>query len=95
MPVRILEHVDERALELRGVGAHQRQVAVDRQREVIGLRRELIDRCGQHLLDRHPLSPGRRDAGLETGLVKQVLDQARQAPRLLGDHRGQLLALRL
>ena len=55
---RVLEQVRERALELRGVGVDQRQVAVDREAEPRpGRRRAPRRRRAQDLLDRAPVAP--------------------------------------
>ena len=60
----------------------ERQVAVEREREV-GLRPvEALDRAADHLVERHPVAPRLGRAGLEPGEVEQLVDEPRQPPRL-------------
>ena len=81
----VLEQVRERALELGGVGAHRRQVAVDRdlERAVRQLRSSIA--APHDLLDRAPLGARLGGVGLQPREVEQVVDQAREPGRLLGD----------
>ena len=77
---RVLQQVRERALELRGVGADERQVGVDRQREGPGRERDVVDGGQDHLLDRAPLHARLGPARLQARHVQQVVDQARSRP---------------
>ena len=91
---RVLEQVRERALELRGVGAHQRQVVVER--EVEGARRqvEVVDGGADHLLQRAPRAVRLGGLRLEPREVEQVVDEAREARRLRADVGHELVVLR-
>ena len=57
---RVLEEVGERALELRGVGPHERQLALDRELNVPPASAEPVDRRLEHLLQRAPVADAAR-----------------------------------
>ena len=92
VPARVLEDVHERTLHLHRIDVHQREIAVERQRELVGTGRELGERRANQLVDRGPLHVRRGGARFQAREVEQVVHEARQAPRLLLDDRGHLLA---
>jgi hypothetical protein len=69
----VLEHVRERALDLRRVDAEQRDVGVEVELE--GARRSCCGGDGDQLVQRRPVSAWLRAAGLEPGEVKQIADE--------------------
>jgi hypothetical protein len=90
---RVLQQVGEGALELGGVGADQRHVGVEREREGPGREGDVVDRREQDLLDRAPFHARLGRAGLQARHVEQVVDEARQALGLAGDVGHQLAVL--
>ena len=81
---RVLEQVRERALELGGVGEHQRQVAIDRELEALGRRPARRDRLAQHLVDRAPVAraaPPRRPASRERSSSLSIRRESRSRLR--------------
>ena len=99
MPARVapcvLEHVHERALHLHRIDAHERQLFVDRQAELLGARAQLGERRADQLLDRSPVAARLRRAGFQAREVEQVVDESREPLGLLADHRRELALLLL
>ena len=92
--VGVLEQVRERPLELGGVGADRRQVGVDRdlERRPAGGRGRRSRRRATSSIER-PLGVRLGGVGLQPREVEQVVDQPREAARLVGDRGGELGAL--
>ena len=78
----VLEQVRERALELRGVGEDQRQVAVDRELDALGATPADVTASRSSSSIEHQSRRGSARARLQARELEQLVDQARE-PRAL------------
>ena len=79
--LRVLDQVREHALELGGVGLHQRQVAVERRPRRAPRAVGVLERAVDDLLDRAPVAPRLGLARLQAREVEQLVDQPPRAAR--------------
>ena len=87
---RVLDQVRERAPQLAGVGAHQRQVGARSTAAPRSRRAGVLDRGADHLLERAPVLARLGGARLQPREVEQLVDEPRQPPALVRDRVGQL-----
>jgi hypothetical protein len=88
---RVLEHVDEHALDLRRVGADDLRITIDGDNDARCLHPELLERALDEQIDRPGLGPAKRRAGLEAREVEQVVDEALESPDLDPDRLEELV----
>ena len=90
---RVLEQVDEHALDLVGVDADGRRLVGQRTSTRRAVRAELVERAGDELVELDELRLGLGGAGLEAREVEQVLDEVVEPVGGGEDRREQLGAV--